>query len=58
MLVKRGDREVISNVADNHHARLSETGLSTLVKRAEGDGELAEKVASGPTFLRIYSALC
>ena len=48
VLVKRGDREVISNVADNHHARLSETGFSTLVKRAEGDGELAEKVGQRP----------
>ncbi|HET7681391.1 MAG TPA: DUF2336 domain-containing protein [Xanthobacteraceae bacterium] len=48
VLVKRGDREVIRNVADNHYARLSETGLSTLVKRAEGDGVLAEKVGQRP----------
>jgi uncharacterized protein (DUF2336 family) len=44
VLVSRGDREVIHNVADNHYARLSESGFSTLVKRAEGDGVLAEKV--------------
>jgi uncharacterized protein (DUF2336 family) len=48
VLVKRGDREVICNVADNHDARLSETGFSTLVKRAEGDGVLAEKVGQRP----------
>jgi len=48
VLVNRGDREVICNVADNHYARLSETGFSTLVKRAEGDGVLAEKVGQRP----------
>jgi uncharacterized protein (DUF2336 family) len=48
VLVKRGDREVVRNVADNHYARLSETGFSTLVKRAEGDGVLAEKVGQRP----------
>src|SRR5215208_1418084 len=48
VLVKRGDREVIRNVADNHYARLSEAGFSTLVKRAEGDGTLAEKVGQRP----------
>jgi len=48
VLVKRGDREVIRNVADNHLARLSDTGYSTLVKRAEGDGVLAEKVGQRP----------
>lgn len=48
VLVKRGDREVARNVADNHHARLSQTGFSTLVKRAEGDGVLAEKVGQRP----------
>ena len=48
VLVRRGDREVIRNVANNHYARLSETSFSTLVKRAEGDGELAEKVGQRP----------
>lgn len=48
VLVKRGDREVIHNVADNYHARLSQTGFSTLVKRAEDDGVLAEKVGQRP----------
>ena len=48
VLVKRGDRDVARNVADNHHARLSQTGFSTLVKRAEDDGVLAEKVGQRP----------
>jgi uncharacterized protein (DUF2336 family) len=48
VLVKRGDREVVRNVADNQRARLSETGFSTLVKRAVTDGVLAEKVGQRP----------
>jgi uncharacterized protein (DUF2336 family) len=48
VLVRRGDREVARNVADNRGARLSETGFLRLVKRAETDGILAEKVALRP----------
>jgi uncharacterized protein (DUF2336 family) len=48
VLVRRGDPEVIRNVADNQSARLSDGGFSTLVKRAEGDGVLAEKVGLRP----------
>jgi uncharacterized protein (DUF2336 family) len=48
VLVKRGDQKVIHKVAGNQRARLSETGFSTLVKRAEGDGALAEKVGQRP----------
>jgi uncharacterized protein (DUF2336 family) len=48
LLVKRGDREVIRSVADNQQARLSETSFSTLVRRAVGDGNLAEKVGQRP----------
>jgi uncharacterized protein (DUF2336 family) len=44
VLVQRGDAEVVRNVADNTSARLSEGSFSTLVQRAEGDSELAEKV--------------
>ncbi len=44
VIVRRGDREVIRNVAANPGARLSESGFSTLVKKAETDGVLAEKV--------------
>src|SRR4029077_13640943 len=48
VLVRRGDTEVMHNVADNQSAKLSEGGFSALVKRAEGDGELAEKVGQRP----------
>ena len=48
MLVRRGDTEVMRNVADNQSAKLSEGGFSALVKRAEGDGDLAEKVGQRP----------
>lgn len=45
VLVSRGDREVARKVAENPGARLSETGYSRLVRRAEHDGALAETVA-------------
>lgn len=44
VLVRRGDREVVRNVAGNSGARLSEAGFSTLVRKAERDGILAEKI--------------
>jgi uncharacterized protein (DUF2336 family) len=44
VLVRRGDTEVVRNVADNASAKLSEDGFSALVRRAEGDSDLAEKV--------------
>ena len=44
VLVRRGDIEVARSVANNHKARLSEHAFTTLVKRAERDGVLAEKV--------------
>jgi uncharacterized protein (DUF2336 family) len=48
VLVNRGDREVVRNVADNLKAKLSDSGFSTLIKRAEGDGVLAQKVGQRP----------
>jgi uncharacterized protein (DUF2336 family) len=48
VLVRRGDTEVMRNVADNQSAKLSEGGFSALVRRSEGDGELAEKVGQRP----------
>jgi uncharacterized protein (DUF2336 family) len=48
VLVRRGDREVARNVADNRGARISETSFFRLVKRAESDGILAEKVGLRP----------
>jgi len=44
VLVRRGDREVVRVVAGNSGARLSPNGFSTLVRKAETDGILAEKV--------------
>ena len=44
VLVRRGDREVARRVAGNRGARISEKGFSGLIKRAEDDGILAEKV--------------
>ncbi len=44
IIVTRGDREVARSIATNQQARLSENAFTTLVKRAEEDGVLAEKV--------------
>ena len=48
VLVSRGDREVARRVAEHTGARISETGFVHLVKRAAGDGVLAEKVGMRP----------
>ena len=48
VLVRRGDPEVVRNVAGNQSAKLSDGGFTALVKRAEGDGVLAEKVGLRP----------
>lgn len=48
ILVRRGDREVARSVAGNRGARISESGFFRLVKRAESDGILAEKVGLRP----------
>jgi len=44
ILVARGDREVTRSIANNRHAQLSDNAFTTLVKRAEEDSVLAEKV--------------
>lgn len=44
ILVERGDREVARSIANNTRAKLSENAFTKLVKRAEDDGILAEKV--------------
>ncbi|MGH6725393.1 MAG: DUF2336 domain-containing protein [Pseudolabrys sp.] len=44
VLVQRGDGDVVRSVATNAKARLSVNAFTTLVKRAERDGMLAEKV--------------
>jgi uncharacterized protein (DUF2336 family) len=48
VLVRRGNRDVARRVADNRTARISERGFYGLVKRAEEDGILAEKVGLRP----------
>lgn len=48
LLVSRGDRDVARRVADNRGARISEKSFKHLVKRAEEDGILAEKVGLRP----------
>jgi uncharacterized protein (DUF2336 family) len=48
VLVRRGNGEVARSVAGNRMARLSETGFFRLVRRAETDGILAEKVGLRP----------
>ena len=48
VLVRRGDREVARCVADNRGARISRNGFVSLVRRAEDDGILAEKVGLRP----------
>jgi len=60
VLVRRGDRDVVRSVADNRGARISEHGFFNLVKRAEDDGILAEKVGSrrdipAPIFRELLS---
>ena len=46
VLVQRGDREVARSIVTNHKAHLSENAFAALVKRAERDSALAEKVGS------------
>jgi uncharacterized protein (DUF2336 family) len=48
VLVRRGDSGVARRVAENRGARLSQKSFFQLVKRAENDDVLAEKVASRP----------
>jgi uncharacterized protein (DUF2336 family) len=48
VLVRRGNRDVARRVADNRSARISEKSFHRLVKRAEEDGILAEKVGLRP----------
>ena len=44
IMIERGDREVARAIANNQHAQLSDNAFTALVKRAEQDGVLAEKV--------------
>ena len=44
VLLQRGDGNVFHRLAENSGAKFSEGGFTTLVRRSEGDGKLAEKV--------------
>jgi uncharacterized protein (DUF2336 family) len=44
VLLDRGDREIVHRLARNAGARFSETGFTTLVRNAETDESLAEKL--------------
>lgn len=44
ILVERGNGEVARSIANNQNAQLSDNAFNKLVKRAEQDGVLAEKV--------------
>jgi len=46
VLVQRGSAEVVATVTDNQSAKLSEGTFCALVKRAEGDEDLAQKVGA------------
>src|SRR6202790_4191765 len=44
VLVKRGNREVVSSLAHNNGARFSDFGFLHMIQRAEGDSILAEQL--------------
>jgi uncharacterized protein (DUF2336 family) len=48
VLVRRGNREVAHELAQNRSARLSHDALVALIRRAEGDEALAEKIGRRP----------
>jgi uncharacterized protein (DUF2336 family) len=54
VLVERGDRDVAVSTAENAGARFSELGYSTLVERAQGDGDLALAVWVRPDIPRQH----
>lgn len=54
VLVERGNREVALSAVQNADAKFSETGYVRLVKRSEGDDELAQSVGSRPEIPRQY----
>jgi uncharacterized protein (DUF2336 family) len=48
VLVARGDQQVVLSTVENRGARFSDSGFSTLVRRAEGDDRLAASVGGRP----------
>jgi uncharacterized protein (DUF2336 family) len=58
VLVNRGDREVVRSVANNQGAKFSEASFTALVRKAEGDGVLAERVGLRPDLpLQLFRQL-
>jgi len=58
VLLRRGEREVIHNLATNAGAQFSETGYASLVEKTEGDEILSEAVGSrGDIPLRLLRDL-
>jgi uncharacterized protein (DUF2336 family) len=56
ILIERGDRPVVVSTAANAGARFSERGYGRLVRRSEGDDELAFCVALRPDIPREHLA--
>jgi uncharacterized protein (DUF2336 family) len=54
ILVERGDRPVVMSTAQNPGAKFSECGFATLVRRSEGDDDLAGCVGSRPDIPRHH----
>ncbi|HTV31410.1 MAG TPA: DUF2336 domain-containing protein [Xanthobacteraceae bacterium] len=54
VLVERGNREVALNVAKNASAKFSEVGYVRLIKRSDGDEELARSVGARPEIPRHH----
>jgi uncharacterized protein (DUF2336 family) len=48
VLVRRGNADVVRRLAGNAGASFSDSGLNTLLERAAGDGEAAEKIVQRP----------
>jgi uncharacterized protein (DUF2336 family) len=52
ILVDRGNHQVVAATVDNRGAQFSTSGMSTLVKRAQDNGDLALRVWSRPDISR------
>lgn len=61
VLIERGDQQVVMSTVRNRGARFSDLGFTVLVKRAEGNDELAASVGARPEiprhqFLKLLAA--
>jgi len=54
VLVERGDKPVVLSTASNPKARFSDNGYKTLVKRSDGDDQLATSIALRPDIPRDH----